>query len=189
MTLRLLVVLVGVSGCVSSYSGGARPVDPSRIRNEPGWIVAGPTREMRQQDSHDCGAASLAMIASRWNVPLSLAVAVAALPKPTEQGIALGDLRDVARARGLTAFAIAGDQATLVHELRAGRPVIVGLHLPYGKRQAFSHYEVIIAVHPVDARFITIDPASGWRSRTWADLDAEWKPAGRPTLVVLGPAR
>jgi ABC-type bacteriocin/lantibiotic exporter with double-glycine peptidase domain len=184
--LRLLVALAGVAGCVS-YSGGARPVDPARV-NEPGWIVAGVTRETRQQGSYDCGAASLAMVASRWNVPLSLAGATAGLPKPTDQGVPLGDLRDLARARGLTAFAIAGDQATLVHELRAGRPVIVGLHLPYGGKRVFSHYEVIVAVHPGEARFVTIDPASGWRSRTWAELDAEWKPAGRPTLVVLGRA-
>jgi ABC-type bacteriocin/lantibiotic exporter with double-glycine peptidase domain len=185
--VRLLVALVGVAGCMS-YRGGARPVDPARITTEAGWIIAGPTLEARQQGSHDCGAAALAMIASRWNVPLSLAGAVTALPKPTDQGVRLGDLRDLARARGLAAFAIVGDQATLVHELRAGRPAIVGLHLSYGGKRGFSHYEVIVAVHPADARFITIDPASGWRSRTWADLDAEWKPAGRPTLIVLGPA-
>ena len=34
--------------------------------------------------------------------------------------------------------------------------------------------------------FVTIDPASGWRARTWADLDAEWSPVGHPTLVVIG---
>jgi ABC-type bacteriocin/lantibiotic exporter with double-glycine peptidase domain len=183
--VALLGVTFSVTACVS-YSGGARAVDPARITSESGWIVAGPTRETRQQGSYDCGAAALAMIASRWNIPLSLANAVSALPKPTELGVPLGDLRDLARARGLTAFAIAGDRATLVHELRAGRPVIVGLNLPYNGR-TFSHYEVIVAVREADAQFVTIDPSTGWRSRSWTDLDAEWKPAGRPTLVVLGP--
>jgi len=42
-------------------------------------------------------------------------------------------------------------------------------------------------VHLEDDRFVTIDPAHGWRARSFADLDAEWSPAGRATLVVLGP--
>jgi ABC-type bacteriocin/lantibiotic exporter with double-glycine peptidase domain len=183
-----MVALAAIAGC-GTYVGGARPVAPQRLTIEPGWIVAGPTPERYQRDWHDCGAASLAMVAGRWHVPLSVEAAIAALPPATARGSRLGDLRDAARARGLTAFAIAGDRETLEHEVRAGRPVIVGLLLPYGgKRRVQSHYEVLVAVHPADGRFVTIDPAGGWRARSWADLDAEWRPAGRPTLVVLGPA-
>ena len=181
------LLLVGVAGCIA-YSGGARPIDPTRLVSEPGWILAAPTPALRQGGPYDCGAAALAMVAGRWHVPLAVDEAVAALPASTSQGTRLGDLRDLARARGLTAFAITGDRDTLVHELRAGRPVIVGLILPYGPRRAQSHYEVIVAVNPADGLFVTLDPASGWRARRWADLDAEWSPAGRPTLVVLGPA-
>lgn len=189
MTRRIastVAVFALVAGCIS-YRGGARSIDPDRLTAEAGWIVAAPTPAIRQRESRDCGAASLAMIAGRWHVPLSVEEAVAALPAPTTHGTRLGDLRDAARALGLTAFAITGDRETLVHELRAGRPVIVGLLLPYGGRRALSHFEVVVAVHPVDGRFVTIDPASGWRARTWEALDAEWRPAGRPTLVVLGP--
>ena len=190
MTVRFaatLAALGALAGCVS-YRGGARSLDPTQLATEPGWIVAAPTPELRQARAHDCGAASLAMIAGRWHVALSVDQAVAALPAPAPRGARLGDLRDLARAHGLWAFAIAGDRDTLVHELRAGRPVMVGLLLPYGQKRALSHYEVIVAVHPVRDQFVTIDPATGWRSRSWADLDAEWRPAGRPTLVVLGPA-
>ncbi len=182
-----VAALVGTAGCIS-YTGGARAVDPARLTAEPGWIVAAPMPTLRQPGAVDCGAASLAMIARRWGVSLSVNGAIAALPAPSPQGTRLGDLRDAARAQGLTAFAIAGDRDTLVHELRAGRPVIVGLLLPFGRRRAQSHYEVVVAVHPTDLQFVTIDPANGWRARSWADLDAEWRPAGRPTLVVLGPA-
>jgi len=182
----MVAAVVCAAGCIA-YGGGARSVDPARLTSERGWIVAPRTPELRQQGSSDCGAASLAMIAGRWNVSLSVDQASAALPGATSRGTRLGDLRDAARARGLTAFAIAEDRETLIHELHAGRPVIVGLLLPYGRKRALSHYEVIVGVHPADGQFVTIDPASGgWRARSWAELDAEWRPAGRPTLIVLG---
>lgn len=162
-------------------------MDPHQL-TQPGWIVAAPTPELRQKGSRDCGAAALAMIAGRWNVELSVQDAVEALPTPTKLGTKLGDMRAVARAHGFTAFAIAGDRDTLVHELRAGRPVIVGLLLPYGSKRVQSHYEVIVGAHLANDQFVTINPAKGWRTRSWAELDAEWRPAGRPTLVVLGHA-
>ncbi len=189
MTARvtvIAVVFVGVAGCVS-YRGGARAIDPTRLTAERGWVVAAPTPALRQRGSHDCGAASLAMIARRWHVPLSVAGATAALPATPPQGSRLGDLRDVARSRGLQAFAIAGDHATLLHELRAGRPVIVGLVLPNGSGPAQSHYEVVVALQPADGKVVTIDPAAGWVARRWVDFDAAWRPGGRPSLVVLGP--
>lgn len=183
----LAVALAGLSGC-AAHAGRARPLDVARLTDEPGWIVAAPTPPVRQQEARDCGAAALVMIAGRWHVPLSLEAAVAALPAATERGARLGDLRDVARAHGLTAFAIAGDHDTLVKELRAGRPAIVGLLIPDGRDRAKSHFEVIVAARTGDEQFATIDPAMGWRVRSWAELDAEWAPAGRPTLVVTGAA-
>ncbi|HEX4454177.1 MAG TPA: cysteine peptidase family C39 domain-containing protein [Kofleriaceae bacterium] len=115
------VLALSVAACIS-YSGGARPFDPARLWTETTWIVAASTSALRQRGSQDCGAAALAMVASHWHVSLSVDEAIAALPSATQNGVRLGDLRDTARARGLTAFAIAGDRATLVHELRAGRP-------------------------------------------------------------------
>lgn len=181
-----LVALAGIAGC-ATYSGGARPLDPLRLTTEPGWIVAAPTPELQQRAPHECGATSLAMVAGRWQVPLSVDEALSELPAENAKGTRLGDLRDVARAHGLEAFAITGDSGTLIHELRAGRPVIVGLLLPASLGRAASHYEVIVAANPSADQFVTIDPASGLRSRSWSDLDAEWGPPGRPALVVLGP--
>lgn len=182
-------------GCAPHYVGGARPIDPDRIADEPGWLRAGPTPTLRQRHADDCGPAALAMVASHWQVPLTVDEATAALPEPGPLGARLRDLRDAARARGLVAFVVAGDRATIDHELRAGRPLIVGLLLPYSGKQAISHYEVVVAASAVAAssvagdggQVVTIDPSSaGWRVRTYAALDAEWAPVGRPTLVVLG---
>jgi ABC-type bacteriocin/lantibiotic exporter with double-glycine peptidase domain len=182
------MLALAVAACVS-YNGGARPFDPDRLRTEPAWIFAPSTPVMHQAGSRDCGAAALAMVASHWHVSLSLDQTVAALPPAGATGVRLGALRDTARARGLTAFAIAGDRATLVHELRAGRPVIVGLQLRSDSKHAQHHYEVIVAAgHDGDGPFVTIDPVEGWRVRSWSELDAAWSPVGRPTLVVVGVA-
>jgi ABC-type bacteriocin/lantibiotic exporter with double-glycine peptidase domain len=182
-----LCLAVALSGCYS-YTGGARGMDPAKISIDEGWIVAGQTPLVRQHGPIDCGPAALAMIAGHWDVSLSVEGAVAALPKPAPEGSSLGDLRDLARARGLTAYAITGDHVTLIHELRAGRPVLIGLYAPYGKKYVQSHYEVLVALRPDESEYVTLDPARGWRVRSWKDLDAEWKRAGRPALFVRGPA-
>lgn len=177
------------AGCGPRYLGGARPIDPAQLAHEPGWIVAGPTPALRQQRDDDCGPAALAMVAARWRLTVSVEELVALLPPPGPLGARLADLRDAARARGLVAFAIAGDRATLVHELRAGRPIIVGLRLPYSGGKALPHYEVVIAASLAAHQVVTIDPAvAGFRTRSWTALEAEWGPVGRPTLIVLGPA-
>jgi ABC-type bacteriocin/lantibiotic exporter with double-glycine peptidase domain len=183
VTARAIAITALVAtGCVT-YSGGARPFDPSRVGGEPGWIAAAPTPEIRQSGQFDCGAAALAMVAGRWKVQISVGSSI--VPAPSKTGIALGNLRSAARHYGLDAYAIKADYAILAHELRAGRPVIVGLLRPYSRNKATSHYEVVIAMRGDEV--VTLDPAAGWRVRTRAALDAEWRPAQYPALVVLGP--
>lgn len=184
--LIALVALTTAASCVR-YTGGARALDPARLTAEPGWLVVEATPRLAQQRADDCGAAALAMVFSRWRVPLSVAAAVAALPAPGPQGARLGDLRALARARGLVAFALAGDRATLIHEVTRGRPSVIGLRLRYGARRVLHHYEVVIAIHPERGQVATLDPARGWRVRSWAALEDEWRPAGWPMLIVLGP--
>jgi ABC-type bacteriocin/lantibiotic exporter with double-glycine peptidase domain len=175
------------TGCVS-HLGGGQPVDPARITAEPGWIAAEATPEVRQRSENDCGPAVLAMVAGRWHMPLALGEAAGAVGAPPERGAKLGELRKAARSLGLVAYAIRGDPATITYELRAGRPVIVGLLIPQDRRTAKSHYEVVVAAHPGSNELVSIDPGSGWRVRNLAEFDAEWEAAGRPALIVLGPA-
>jgi ABC-type bacteriocin/lantibiotic exporter with double-glycine peptidase domain len=184
----LAVTLAGAGpGCVSHGAGG-QPVDPARIAGEPGWIAARATPEVRQRDDHDCGAAALAMVAGRFGVPLTLSAAIRAIQAPAGQGARLGQLRGAARSLGLVAFAVRGERQIVIHELRAGRPVIVGLLTPHGRRVVRSHYEVVVAVRPASSEIVTLDPSAGWRVRLWDEFDAEWEAAGRPALIVLGTA-
>lgn len=185
----LLVALAFVSAC-AHYVGDAKPIDEARV--DDGWIRAAPTPTVHQRNLADCGAAALAMVAGRWQLALSLDDAVRSLPPPGRRGVRLKDLRAAATAAGLEAYAIAADQTVLRHELEAGRPVIVGLLRPLGGGKASSHFEVVIAMRTeptADApELVTIDPGSGWQVRSWTSFESEWKPAGRPALVVLGPA-
>jgi ATP-binding cassette subfamily B protein RaxB len=144
---------------------------------------------VRQQHETDCGLAALAMVAGAWGRPWSVAELTSELP-PSPRGVKLGALRDLARARGLEAYAIKGTAHDLEHELSAGRPVVLGLLLPYDSGHNASHYEVAVAMNPRDGAVVTIDPASGqWRQRSSKVLDLEWKSAGFATLVVVGDRR
>jgi ATP-binding cassette subfamily B protein RaxB len=151
-----------------------------------GWYRAAATPVVRQQNETDCGLAALAMVAGAWGRHWSVADLNHQLP-PNERGVRLGALRDLARDRGLDAYAIQGTPADLAHELSARRPVVLGLILPYDRNHNASHYEVAIAMNPRDGAVVTIDPASGeWRQRSRQVLDLEWKTAGFATLVVTG---
>jgi len=178
------VALLGLPACQLSYTGGARAVTPSELGD--GWYRAASTPVVRQQRETDCGLAALAMMAGSWGRHWSVVDLNHQLP-PTERGVKLGALRDLARTRGLDAYAIKGTTADLAHELSAGRPVLLGLILPYDRSHNASHYEVAIAMNPRDGTVVTIDPATGdWRQRSKQVLELEWKTAGFAALVVVG---
>jgi ABC-type bacteriocin/lantibiotic exporter with double-glycine peptidase domain len=176
--------LCGTTACQLSYTGGARTVAPQQIGD--GWYRAAATPVVRQHHETDCGLAALAMVAGAWDRHWSVDDLHHQLP-PTDRGVKLGALRDLARDRGLDAYAIKGTASDLAHELQAGRPVVLGLILPYDQNHNASHFEVAIAMNPRDGTVVTIDPATGdWRQRSKQVLDLEWKTAGFATLVVTG---
>src|ERR1043166_5330399 len=101
--LASLVVAVGLTACQLPYTGGAHAVSPHDIGT--GWYRAAATPVVRQHQETDCGLAALAMIAGAWGRRWSVADLSRQLP-PTDHGVKLGALRDLARARGLEAYAI-----------------------------------------------------------------------------------
>ncbi|MGN6105472.1 MAG: cysteine peptidase family C39 domain-containing protein [Kofleriaceae bacterium] len=175
---------LALAGCTSlAYTGGARPVAPEQL--DAGWLRAAPTPVVRQQRAADCGLAALAMIAGAWGRPWTI-VELDREVRSTGGGIKLGALRDLARSRGLEAYAIRGAPADLERELAHGRPVVLGLLLPFERGRARRHYEVVVAIDPRDGRVATLDPATGaHRVRSRAALEAEWRPADHAMLVVV----
>jgi ABC-type bacteriocin/lantibiotic exporter with double-glycine peptidase domain len=182
MTRAALVVLA-LSGCTQlPYTGGALPVTPIALDRH--WLRAADTPIIKQHHERDCGLAALAMVAGSWGRHWSIDDLARQLP-PTSHGIRLGSLRDFARAHGFEAYTIPATMKDLARELGAGRPMILGLVLPFDRGHNQSHYEVAIAMEPRSGTVITIDPASGrWVSRTRAVLDLEWKSAEYAALVV-----
>jgi ABC-type bacteriocin/lantibiotic exporter with double-glycine peptidase domain len=180
----LFAIGLGLAACQLPYTGGAKPVQPSQISAD--WYRAANTPVVRQHHESDCGLAALAMVAGTWGHTWSVDELNRQLP-PNDRGVKLGALRDLARNRGLEAYAIQGTAKDLAHELSLGRPVVLGLILPYDQGHNASHYEVAIAMSPRDGSVVTIDPATGgWRERSKQVLDLEWKTAGFATLVVTG---
>ena len=85
--LALVLGLVGLSACQLSYTGGARPVQPSQIGTD--WYRAASTPVVRQHHETDCGLAALAMVAGAWGRQWSVDDLNHQLP-PNERGIKLG---------------------------------------------------------------------------------------------------
>ncbi len=180
-----VVALVGLfAACTIPYRGGARAVQPAQL--DDGWLRAAPTPTIKQHQQTDCGLAALAMIGGAWGRSWTVDELAQRLP-PTAHGLKLRALRDVARERGLEAYAIQGTRDDLKKELAQGRPVLLGLMLPHDRKRNRSHFEVAIALDPRDGTVVTIDPASGqWMKRSPKVLDIEWKAASYATLVVVG---
>ncbi len=184
ITLRALALFALVSACAVPYRGGARTMSPTQLGDD--WVRATDTPVVVQKQQSDCGLAALAMIAGAWGRTWSVDDLAHRVP-PGKHGVKLRTLRDLARQRGLEAFAIRATLDDLRNELSKGRPVLLGLILPHDNDRNRSHYEVVIALNTTDGTVITIDPATGgWMRRTPQVLDIEWKPAGYVALVVTG---
>ncbi len=175
---------ITLAGCAATYSGPARRTSQAELAAQPGWVMVD-APEIRQPDAGSCGPTALAIVAGRWG--LDPDVAMASVKRSREEDASFAELRAAARTLGLSAFVIEGDADTLEYELQAGRPVVVGLMRRYGKKHLRGHYEVIVGVHPERKLAATIDPAAGYRVRTYAELEGEWGPTKRAAMVVLGP--
>lgn len=180
----LLLVVALVAACRASYTGGAQPITPNQVGSQ--WHRAKATPVVKQHDRRDCGLAALAMVAGAWGRSWTVHE-LAQEVKMSDRGVRLGALRDLARARGLEAYALRGKLGDLERELAQGRPVVLGLILPFNDKYNLAHYEVAVAVNPRDGSVVTLDPATGgYMRRTKPVLEEEWKRAGYATLVVVG---
>ena len=179
--------LFTVLGC--AYTGEAKDFDPAELTASTGWISVPEVPLALQKSTEDCGTAALSMVLEYWRIPMTPEEWEASDLLLAGKGTRAGDLRDLARQKGLQAFLIHGRWEDLRTEVDRGHPVIVGLVKP-ANSGAVTHYEVVVAVHPERQIIVTHDPANGWRQNSLSGFQKEWDPAGYLTLVFFrGEAR
>lgn len=173
-----------LAGC---YAGTARSTTQAALARDPNWVWVRDVEWVKQTSTVDCGAAALATQLRAWRDPVREADILRAYPPAPQQGIRAGDLRQFARARGYTAFLIAGRFEDLIREVGEGRPVLVGLVQPTTNERGIAHYEVVFGINLPARRVATMDPARGVREDTFAGFAREWAAAGQVALVVSRP--
>jgi ABC-type bacteriocin/lantibiotic exporter with double-glycine peptidase domain len=181
-------LVVGALACLSGmasgcYRGTARTVSLADIDRQDGWTRVPNVTVIRQESEHECGVAALAMVLDHWGVPDPAAGLRRSLPT-SDHGIQARALREAARERGFHAYIVSGSQSDLVNEVRARRPVLVGLVQRYVGNKALTHYVVVVGVNEARHRVLVLDPGRGPREDDEASFDREWQDAGRLALVV-----
>lgn len=187
LSLLFLAALSVVSGCANlGYAGSARALEPGAWRSQPGWLAVDGVPTLRQSGDHDCGITALAMVLRHWgsDVPQEEFAR-----KSTKQRWSAGELRDVARAKGFGSFVVKGKVEDLVHELKSGRPVIVGTAKPVVTGEHVAHFEVVVGMHADTQRIATLDPAAGVRQNSYQGFLEEWLSTDSLILVVLPPTK
>jgi ABC-type bacteriocin/lantibiotic exporter with double-glycine peptidase domain len=180
--MRALIILLALAAC-STYRGTARDVSQAKLASEPGWVLVRDVPYVAQQGETECGAAAISMVVSYWTGTQPSSI-VAQFRPVSARGIAAGRLRDYARKQGLASFLIEGKVEDLVREVKAGRPVLVGLSKPQSRSRVLDHYEVVVGLNGDRQRIVTLDPSAGWRENTIEGFVREWKLAGFVTLIV-----
>ena len=124
-----------------------------------------------------------AMTLRYWGRPGGPDEVRAASGQPASLGLSAGFLRDHLRAQGLHAYLVEGTATDLERELRAGRPVIVGVaRTSLGGAKA--HYALVVGINPLQQSVLLLDPDDGGRRQSLADLREAWQPTGNLMIVV-----
>jgi ABC-type bacteriocin/lantibiotic exporter with double-glycine peptidase domain len=171
------------TGC---YTGAAHDVTAAEIATDASWLVVRGVPFVPQRSDDDCGAAALAMVLTYLRVPTSRE-AVLSEAHPRAGGITAGELRQVARGKGLDAFVLKATWTDLEDQLQRGRPLVVGLLKPTLTERSVAHFEVVIGFNRLRRRVLTLDPARGLREISAEGFAREWAPAGQVALFVLPP--
>jgi hypothetical protein len=177
-----VLALAAAPGC---YAGSAHNVSAAGLTamtRDRSWQIVDEVPFVPQRTFRDCGPAALAMVLAHFRVP-----AADEPPEFSQGDVRAGTLRDVARARGLDAFVVAGTFDDIATQVGRGRPVLVGLAKPMALTggRALAHYEVVIGFNRSRRLILSLDPASGLRENTLEGFAREWVPTGQVTIIVL----
>ena len=171
------LLLVAAAGCTTT-----RLRDAGAAQAAVG-LVAVP---FYAQTEHQCGPAALAASLQASGVAIEPDALVREVYLPALKGSLQVELQAAARRHGRLAYRLPPTLPALVHELDAGRPVLVlqnfGLvHAP------LWHYAVVIGYDRTGDRFLLRTGTTRRQALAAARFDGTWRRAGRWGLVMLRP--
>ncbi len=178
--LFAVALVLTLSGC---HTGGSAAYVRDTLDGDAGWVGVRSVPVLQQNGANDCGDVAAAMTLRYWGHPGGPEDVRAASGQPASVGLSAGFLRDHLRAQGLRAYLVEGTATDLERELRAGRPVIVGVaRTSLGGAKA--HYALIVGLNPLTQEVLLLDPDDGGRRQSLPDLREAWKPTGNLMIVV-----
>jgi predicted double-glycine peptidase len=162
---------------------------------------------IRQSAQKSCGAAALTSVIHYWRADSQVTEPglIKAYPADSKHGYPLLQLKEVAEAEGLLAFALGMDReplAQVIEHVAAGRPVIAALELPKGRYfqntvpviettdrrtvtglgdKIKAHYVVVMGTSR--DRVLLMDPQYGYVDISQAEFNLFWKAMAYPALV------
>jgi predicted double-glycine peptidase len=181
---RILLAVFSL-GC-ASYRGTAKPAQPSELVRNGEWITVGEFPQVLQEQNDDCGAAALASVLRFWGHPATPRSILSAIGR-SDHRLRAGDMKAYANRMGLHSYVFFGTMTDVVHELKRGRPIIVGLGKQFAEKKALSHYEVVIGYEPKKKLVLLFDPGKGFQVDTLQGFADEWVRTKGVTIVTFLP--
>jgi predicted double-glycine peptidase len=196
-----LATLVLVQGCGSLPTSTDEPLFQRRYRGYT-YCTVGVVKQSR----HDtCGPACLSSVLTYWDIALPESGILEKYPTPEPRSYLLLELRAIAEAEGLKAYAVSMDEEPrhkVEEQISKGRPLIcavrppIGLYLfdpvpilgPAWRALAWTlyprkeHFVVVAGLDP--QRLLIMDPAYGFATLPWSRFEAAWSQMKHACLLV-----
>lgn len=159
---------------------------------------------VKQTQSNSCGSACLASVLNYWGIDTSEQDILSEFPKSVKEGYSILELKKIAKAKGLQAYAVSMQERTVVQleeEILKGRPIICAVQFP---RMLYFAYDVpiyghlyrgliwalgprkdhYIVVFGLDSKkFLVMDPVRGLVPINQRDFESCWKEKNYAALL------
>ncbi len=138
------------------------------------------------QDDAYCGPSALAMVLAQQNKTVSVSALADEMLLPARGGSLQTELKVSVRRQGYLAYDIAPELPALLHEIDAGRPVIVLLNLAFNWYPKW-HYAVVTGYDLSKQEIILHSGFEANQHWSFTQFENLWQRGGRWGLLVLSP--
>lgn len=136
------------------------------------------------QDDAYCGPSALAMVLAQQNKTVSVSALAEEMLLPARGGSLQTELKVSVRRQGYLAYEISPELPALLHEIDAGRPVIVLLNLAFNWYPKW-HYAVVTGYDVSQQEIILHSGFDANQRWSFTQFDNLWQRGGRWGLLVL----